>query len=164
MFTDLTTFIAYFNNISQTETIIMSGNIVPSGFKFFQHGDIERLISDSRSEQNFDYPLLWLETPRISYRDNDASVLEAVFQTAFVCLTQVESDDYELQDLAWNDMWLLTCAVIKKLNHDSKAMRGKMNFSLNSIASENISRIWVDSDYGWRTEFKISIPINSKLC
>jgi hypothetical protein len=90
--------------------------------------------------------------------------LEAVFQTAFVCLKQVESDDYTLQDLAWNDMWLLTCAVIKKLNHDSKAMRGKMNFSLNSVTSENISRIWVDSDYGWRTEFKISIPINSKLC
>lgn len=164
MFTDLTTFIAYLQSISQTVTTVMSGSIAPSGFKFFQHGDIERLISDSRSEQNFDYPLLWLETPRISFRDNDAGLLEAIFQTSFVTLTEVKSDDYTLQDLAWNDMFLLTSAVIQKLNHDSKASRGKMNLSLNSISSENISRIWVDSDYGWRTDVKVSIPINSKLC
>lgn len=120
----------------------------------FTLGDSQRIIGDSRSD--LAYPCLWLESPDMTVSDNKGGNFTGIFDGAFSILKNVPPDDYDAQDQAMEDTYLIALQAISYMLNKRRGRADSPEFTLdlNSIRMNPIASILVDNCYGWRVEFR----------
>jgi hypothetical protein len=142
----LTAFIAYFRELA-TLHVALAGSFV--------HGAAGRIISGTRT--SIKYPCLWLETPTMVLTEKDGTVPDGRRSCAFAILKSVPLNDYNAQDLGWEETERLALDVISRMRRDRKAR--KFSFIINNAQLEPVATLTVDNEIGWRFEFELGNPV-----
>lgn len=117
----------------------------------FVYGNSERILN--RQLSSLTYPVLWLEIPEM--RLTRSGTLQREFASAFLCLTDRASDDFDGQDTALDEMHTLTEQVLQRMQADSEASPVPFVFDMAGARSEYKGKWSADDDWGWRTEFEL---------
>lgn len=134
-------FIDYFRQLA-TEHVELKGS--------FMHGAAGRIIGGTRS--GISYPLLWLETPSLTFSDKDGTAPLGQRHSAFVVLHNATSS-YADQDAKWASTERIALDVLSRLRRDHKARR--FSFSLDGGQLEAVATLTVDNEIGWRFELAL---------
>jgi hypothetical protein len=138
----LTGLIAYFQELASQHKSIRD----------FVHGASADIISKSRSELN--YPCLWFETPSLQLKENMGNAVFGDQVGAFVILKNAETANDQDRDQVWNDTQKIALQVLARIRKDTRERNFRLDY--NSITLEPISTLFVDNDYGWRVEFRLT--------
>jgi len=130
--------------------------------KFFMYGSVEKGIEYARGFEDFDYPFVWLEQPTISLEDNGMSNFSMQYLSGISVLIQAPLDDRPAQIIASDKSLRIMMDLLKKINHDRKD--GILMGEIDGSKIEAVSQLWVDSNFGWRLEFKPILNVNKYLC
>jgi hypothetical protein len=142
MATSLPDFIQFFRQLAE-EHVDLKG---------FAHGPVSRIISGSRSEN--DYPMLWLETPTLGLLDKDGTAPFGQRSTAFVVLQSVPRDNYDAQDAGWAQTEAIALDVLSRLRKAHKEREIVLS-SLDGTQLEAVATLTVANEIGWRYEFSM---------
>ena len=132
----------YFRTLAEQSTDIQQFNI----------GDAEQVLSLERSKGK--YPLLWLETPYISWKwDNNA---KRTYDFYFVVLINSKVDDWDYQQYILHRASEITATLIKRMKQDHSDEVIKI---VNIGQSMPILGYGHDHDYGYRTSISFEVPL-----
>lgn len=112
-------------------------------------GDSEQISSVDRSK--LDYPVLWLETPTVSWKMGQNARRNYDFY--FVVLWNSSTDNWDHQQYILNQTLIITEQILSKIREDFADEI--LMLSSNSAASDPILGYGHDHDYGWRTRISI---------
>jgi hypothetical protein len=154
--TDFASYKAYFKDIA---TPNITGSL--KSLKDFAIGGTERIVSGQRSKLS--YPCLWLEYPDLKLKDNKGGDFSGNFNGAFAIIKNCPQDDWDAQDDAMQETYLIAMDVISKMIQDRyyRSNDSKFYFDPSSITIDPINTMMTDNDYGWRVAFQISnnVPV-----
>lgn len=145
---DIKTFKDYFESLAELHRDIAS----------FCFGDSQRVIGNQKAVTN--YPVLFLETPNFKAGAvADAFSLDCY--CAFSIASTVPPDDYEGQDVAWQDNLVILLEVLRRMRKDQRTTPFLMWFDMNDVTIDPIASWMADNNYGWRAEFKLRWELTS---
>lgn len=131
----------YFETVADNSTDIQS----------FVVGDSEQILSEDRS--SLEYPVLWLETPTVSWQLNNN--YKRSYDFAFVIFINANVDDWKKQQYILHATLEITAKILGKLKEDDSDGVIKM---VNVGDSQPILSYGHDHDYGYRTTITIETP------
>lgn len=127
------------------------------GINGFVWGSNDMIISKNRTD--LDLPVLWLETPEISWMFK-ADLVEKL-DTAFVILSSTEDDEWKVKEYALDKTAELTKLVMQKIKGDAE--ENIIEVELNAAKSFPIETTGQNGDKGWRTQ-NINFVLHSEKC
>ena len=129
---------------------------------FFIFGTTEDVMTASRGDDDFAYPVLWLDLPQIDTKDNDMANLMETYGFSITALYKAESDSKITRTQAYQKSIKLLQDLQKKLRKDNKAgiivceLSGMKKIPLNP-------QIFNDSHIGYILFFEASFHANQIL-
>jgi len=133
---------AYFRNLA---------DISPDINEFIV-GDSEQILSIDRSA--IQYPVLWLETPSVTW--SFSAVGQRQYQFFFVVLINTTTDSWQHQQYILHRALEISGWLLEKLRADHHDGVLKIAFD---ASSDPILAYGHDNDFGWRTRVGIMSPI-----
>lgn len=133
----------------------------------FVYGPARKLIEKSKSDEDFNYPILHLNRPMIKPVDNGMANYMSSFYIELCALGQYKSDgtpdDNDLSELtAEHNTLVLLQALEKQMMADNNY--GKLLFELNSVVIEPVMDTFVDYHTGWKMSFRIDFFADLRPC
>jgi len=143
-------FVAYFRQVALEHLVLND----------FIHGTTADIMGKGRSDLK--YPLLWLETPSLKIKTNEAGHTEGTRSFAFIILWNVHKDEAtpEQIDQVWELTEAIALDVLTRMKQDNKKRLFK--FDPGEVSLDPISTLFIDNDYGWRVELNLEKYLN--LC
>lgn len=118
-------------------------------------GDSEEILSVDRSKLN--YPVLWIETPRVSWEFLDNP--RRYYSLVFVVLENSPTDAWQHQQYLLDKTLTITEQLLAKMRDD---MNDQLIFvDMATAQSDAILGYGHDHDYGWRTSFRVRSYMDS---
>jgi hypothetical protein len=117
-------------------------------------GDSEEVLSVDRSTLN--YPLLWLETPDVTWSLRN---MQREYSIAFVVLVNAQTDNWQRQRYILNQSLQITESLLARMAEDANV--GQLFSAITSAQSDPILGYGHDHDFGWRTTLRMEVPMNA---
>jgi hypothetical protein len=118
--------------------------------KHFIVGDAEQILSEDRGRIN--YPVLWLETPRLSWSIKNG---QRAYDLYFVVLFNAKPENWTHQQYILHRSLEITSRIITKMRSDAE----DDIIIIGDASSDPILGYGHDHDYGWRTRISIQAAI-----
>lgn len=133
------------------------------GLKSYYCDLIETVITASRSEDAFGYPLLHLEYPQVRFEERSEMLL-VHFDSVGVILVRAEEDTPEGKYLALKTSRQLWEKIFSKLKKESVYKDILLEFNMNNVRGEVILPTFVDRTYGYEFRFTVTFWAQGHLC
>lgn len=119
----------------------------------FSYGDSELIQANERART--EYPLLWLETPDITYKIEE---FEKHYQCFFVLLKNTKSDDWDEQHQEQHNLSIILDHLLQKIHDDHRA--GELLANMKSLKAEPVfPSFGTDYCVGWRITIYLRVPL-----
>lgn len=136
-----------------------------TGIASFYCTATESVIAASRSEDNFDYPLLHSELPTISIKGNRENVL-TWFQAPLFILLKPESGTITDIDDTFKKARKIANHIVMKLYNDhieKYATAEMLEFDINTVSMEPVRSLWSDNALGYELNLKVGFYTSTCL-
>jgi hypothetical protein len=129
----------------------------------FYFGTLDQVIAASRGDDEFHYPCLWLDLPKISTYDNDASNLIETYSFQISCFFSAAADNAPLKAKAYTDSLKILYRLQKHMKHDNAKAMLCFDLSGNHKIPLNAA-LFNGTHYGYFLDFDAGFFANEFLC
>jgi hypothetical protein len=130
-----------------------------SDVKFFFFGGAEFGMDHSAGDPEFDFPLVWLQSPVIHPSKNDAGQYWDAYKTGVSFISKIDIGDNADYHAKLTEMYRLMSRFRAQLVKDNKN-KGFLDMESQMEIGE-IDRGWSGHFCGWRLEFNVLLNANA---
>lgn len=146
---DFGDYLDYFKNWADTQEDV----------KFFLFGGVEFGMDHSAGNPDFDYPLVWLQSPVIASGKNDMGQYWDGYKTGVSFISKIDISDIASYHAEMKAMFSLMSRFRAQLIRDNK-QKGFLDLSQEMEIGE-VDRGWSGHFCGWRLEFVVLLNANA---
>ena len=129
----------------------------------FYFGTIDQVIAASTGDEEFHYPCVWLDLPKMLTEDNESANLMENYRFNVAAFYNAPSDDSSAKAKAYSDSLKILYDLQKKIKHDTgkgiiaASVSGNQKIPLNPA-------LFNATHYGYYLDFEVGFFANTFLC